>query len=216
MNSVKLFVAGCLVAVGLATVVGSIAVAEPSKDQQPAGQPEMKLPPGWTQADMQACMAAATPGKMHEQLAKSVGTWQGKNTMWMYPGAEPATSECTSTVTPFLDGRFIKIEMSGDMPGMGPYNGFGIMGFDNVSQKLVSTWTDNCSTGIMNGTGEMSSDGKTLTLNYTYNCPITKKPVTMREVETITGPDTKTLEMYGADPKSGKEFKMMSIEFMKK
>ena len=37
----------------------------------------------------------------------------------------------------------------------------------------------------------------------------------MREVETITGPNTKTLEMFGTDPKSGKEFKMMSIELTK-
>jgi hypothetical protein len=38
----------------------------------------------------------------------------------------------------------------------------------------------------------------------------------MRQVETITGPTTKTLEMTGADPKSGKEFKMMSIELTRK
>ncbi len=38
----------------------------------------------------------------------------------------------------------------------------------------------------------------------------------MREVETITGPKTKTLEMFGADPQTGKEFKMMSIELTKK
>ena len=29
-------------------------------------------------------------------------------------------------------------------------------------------------------------------------------------------PNTKTLEMFGTDPKSGEEFKMMSIEFTKK
>jgi hypothetical protein len=34
-------------------------------------------------------------------------------------------------------------------------------------------------------------------------------------VETITGADTKTLEMFGADPKSGKEYKMMRIELTK-
>jgi len=38
----------------------------------------------------------------------------------------------------------------------------------------------------------------------------------MREIETMTGPNSKTLEMYGTDPKSGKEFKMMVIEFTRK
>ena len=43
-----------------------------------------------------------------------------------------------------------------------------------------------------------------------------KKLVTMREVETITGPNSKTLEMFGPDPKTGKEYKMMVIEYTKK
>jgi hypothetical protein len=38
----------------------------------------------------------------------------------------------------------------------------------------------------------------------------------MREVETVTGPNSKTLEMFGTDPKSGKEFKMMRIELTRK
>ena len=98
------------------------------------------------------------------------------------------------------------------MPGMGPYKGFGIYGFDNVSQKLISIWLDNHSTGIMKGEGKQSSDGKTTTWKFSFNCPITKKPAVMREVETITGPNTKTLEMFAEDPNSGEEYKMMSVE----
>jgi hypothetical protein len=37
----------------------------------------------------------------------------------------------------------------------------------------------------------------------------------MREVDTVTGPNSKTLEMFGPDPKTGKEFKMMTIELTK-
>ena len=205
----------------LAIVVGSIAVAgnDPAKDAKPAAgsqQPaDIKLPPGWTKEDMEACMLAGTPGKMHERLASGVGTWRGKTTMWMVPDAEPIKSECTSTVTPIMDGRYFKAEMAGEMPGMGPYSGFGIQGFDNVSQKFVANWIDNHSTGIMTGVGELSADGKTLTWKYTYNCPLNKKPAVLREVETVTGSKTKTLEMFGADPKSGKEFQMMRIEFTK-
>lgn len=215
MNRKKLLALAFISAVGLAAVVGSIATAEESKDAAAAGQPEFKLPEGWTEEDMKACMMAGTPGEMHKQLAEGVGTWSGKTTMWMGPDADPMESECTSKVTTIMDGRFIKCEMKGEMPGMGPYTGGGIMGFDNVSQKFVANWIDNHSTGIMNGVGEQSEDGKTLTWNYTFNCPITKKPATMREVETITGDNTKTLEMFGTDPKSGKEYKMMSIKFTK-
>jgi hypothetical protein len=175
----------------------------------------MKLPPGWTEEDMQACILAGTPGEMHERLANDVGEWHGSVTMWMGPGGEPMTSECTTTVTPMMDGRYTKVEWEGDMPGMGPNHGFGIYGFDNVSQKFVSIWIDNHSTGIMRGDGNLSPDGKTLSWEFTHNCPVTKKPAVMREVETITGPGTKTLEMHATDPKSGEEYKMMSVELTK-
>jgi len=205
----------CLAGAGVAALVGSRAIAEPGKDAIP-GQPEMKLPPGWTQEDMNACMTAGMPGKMHEHLAKSVGTWQGKNTMWMAPGTEPTKSESTSTIKSIMDGRFTMCEASGDMPGMGPFKGFGLYGYDNVAKQFQSTWIDNCGTTMMMGTGELSADGKVMTWNYKYTCPITKKPTAMREVETWTGPSSMTLEMFGTDPKSGKEFKMMQIDYTKK
>lgn len=209
----------CLAAVAAIT----IAAAQPSKDSKSptpsapaAGQPEIKLPPGWTPADMQACMDAGTPGKMHEWLAKGAGTWQGKSQMWMGPGSEPMASEVTNTVTAILDGRYTKCEYKGEIPGMGPFTGYGTSGFDNVSQKFVSTWIDNHSTGIMNGTGELSSDSKVLTMNYAYNCPVTKKQTVMREVTTFTGTNTMTLDMYTIEPKSGKEYKMMHVDFTRK
>ncbi len=208
----------------LALVIGSIAIAQEGKkagakkpDAKPAaGAPEFKLPPGWTAEDMQACMAAATPGKNQEHLAKGVGVWTGKNTMWMAPGTEPVTTETTSTVTSIMDGRFIRVEVKGEIPGMGPFNGLGIYGYDNVAGQFVATWIDNHGTRMMQGKGELSADGKTLTFKYDHMCPLTKKPTTMRDVETITGPNTKTLEMFGSDPKTGKEFKMMRIEMTKK
>lgn len=206
--------------VGLAAVAG-LAFAEPPKNQpadkhqpghtQPAGQPEMKLPPGWTEADMQACAEAGTPGEMHAFLAKGVGTWTGKTKMWMAPDTEAMESSATCTITPVMDGRYFKNEMSGEMPGMGPYSGFGLVGYDNVEQKFQSTWIDNHSTGIMYGKGELSSDGKTLTWQYKFNCPMTKQATTMREIETFTGKDSRKWEMWGTDPKSGKEFKMMEM-----
>lgn len=222
MTRKNLIVTACLACVGLVATVGSFAVAQPAKDAKdakhaaPAGQPEMQLPPGWTSEDMQACILAATPGKMHEHLAKGVGVWQGKSTSWMSAGSEPMKAECTSTITAMMDGRYVKCELAGDFPGMGPFQGFGINGFDNVSQKFVSSWVDSASTGMMTGTGELSADGKTLTWTYKFNCPIQKKPVTMREVDTYTGPNSFTLEMFGPDAKTQKEYKMMSIEFTRK
>jgi hypothetical protein len=216
MSYKKLIVPVFVAAAGIAALVGSLAVADASKDSNPAGKPEMKLPPGWTMDDMKACIEAGMPGKMHELLAKDAGEWTGKSTMWMGPDGPPMTSECTSSVTPIMDGRFIKVEMRGEMPGMGPYHGGGIYGYDNVSKKFVSSWIDNHGTGIMQGEGKLSDDGKSIVWDFKFNCPVTKKQQVMSEVDTATGPNTKTLEMSGDDPKTGKHYKMMSIELTRK
>lgn len=200
---------------GLGLTVGSIVFAQQAENETTA-QPPMQLPPGWTMEDMQKYAVAGTPGEMHKHLAAGIGEWDCKTSMWMAPDTEPMQSTGKTVVTPMMDGRFIKCEITGEMPGMGPYLATGFYGYDNVAQTFVSSFIDNHSTGIMNGVGELSADGKTLTWNFTFHCPITGKPAVIREIETITGEDTKTLDMFGADPKSGKEFKMMSIEMTRK
>jgi hypothetical protein len=210
---------------GVVAVSGSIALAQNGKDKNSsrpaatnaAAAPQtFELPPGMTEEDMMACIAAGTPGEMHAYLHEGVGEWHAQTTMWMMPGAEPMKSEGASKVSSMMDGRYIKVEMDGDMPGMGPFKGFGVYGYDNVAEQFQATWIDNHRTGIMTGKGALSSDRKTLTWTFTYNCPMTKKPATLREVETITGKDTKKMEMYGTDPASGKEFQMMEIAFTRR
>jgi hypothetical protein len=176
-----------------------------------AAMPEMQLPPGWTQEDMVAYGAAATPGEEHAMLMSHVGTWKGTNTMWMAPGAPEMTTESSCVTTAAMDGRFTIMQYKGEMPGMGPFQGMGVMGFDNVSKKFVSAWMDNQGTGMMRGVGTLSADKKTLTTVYTYNCPITKGPVTMREVDTFPDSNTMIMEMYATDPKVKVEYKCMRI-----
>jgi len=217
MNSSKLFASASTLILGMATITISLAFAAPPKDAKPAEQPQIKLPPGWTEADMQACILAATPGKMQERLAQDVGVWEGKCSIWMPPGGgEPMKTDCKLTVTSIMGGRYIKSEMAGEMPGGGAFAGFGLTGFDNVSRKFVSSMIDNQSTGIMTGTGELSPDGKILAWTYTYSCPVTQKPAVLRQIETNSDSNTKIIESIGADPKSGKEFQMMRIELTRK
>ena len=70
------------------------------------------------------------PGEMHAWLAEGVGEWDGKTTMWMFPGSEPVTSECTSTVTSMMDGRYIKCEIDGEAVG------FAFYGSGNVELEI--------------------------------------------------------------------------------
>jgi hypothetical protein len=219
---------------GAAAVMVSMAVAQPAKEtvkpSQPAHQPDKKpaqpgekpahapgqpgdqqLPPGMTAEDMKAAMDAATPGPNHKWLAEAVGEWKGTCSMWMAPDTEPAKSEMTASIKTVMDGKFTICETKGDMPGMGAFYGHGMYGYDNVSKQFQSTWIDSMGTGMMMGTGKLAADKKSLTWEFTYHCPITKKACKMREIESRPDSNTTKLEMHGADPKTGKEFKMMEI-----
>lgn len=187
---------------------GSIAIAQPAKKAEtPTPSPEEMMA-----ICMQACAEAATPGPEHAHLAKGVGTWNGKVTMYM-PGMDPMKSECKTTITSKLDGRFVECATKGDMAEMGAFEGYGIYGFDNVSKQYTTIWYDSMGTGMAIGTGELSSDSKTMTWTLTYNCPVKKGPIQMRQIERVTGPDTMVLEMHGPNPLTGEVTKMMEIAY---
>jgi Protein of unknown function (DUF1579) len=210
--------------IAIAALVGaSIAATQNTADKKLASPPKApaapempQLPPGMTAEDMQAYMEAGTPGEMHKHLMKGVGVWEGKTKSWMTPDAPPIESTCVSKVSGIMGDKFVKTEVTGDFPGMGPWEGLGINGFDNVSKTFQATWLGSDSTGMMQGTGSLSSDGKVMTWTFNCNCPLTKKPMVMREVDTMTGPNSMKLEMFGPHPKSGKEYKMMEIAFTRK
>lgn len=198
---------------GKATDVKTADVKAPDvKVPTPA---DMQLPPGWTMEDMQTCIAAGTPGEMHQALQEHVGVWTGTNTMWMVPGGPPMSSTITYNITSMMNGRYVKTEVAGEMPGMGMFTGMGLAGYDNVAGKFVATWVDNQSTGIMSGTGVRSADGKTYTWNYSYYCPLTKKVTGLREVQHLASPNSMKVEFFMIDPKTGKEFKGMQAELVK-
>jgi hypothetical protein len=207
--------------VALAALCGSFAIGQAGAEDQPRKtgkvQGEPQLPPGWSESDMQACVQAGAPGKMHEFLTTQIGVWQGRSQMWMGPAAtEPVTGTCTWTVSPIMDGRYIECRMTGELPGMGPFTGLGITGFDNVSQKFVGSWIDNHSTGIMQGVGELSADEKTLSWAYSYNCPLTKRPAVVRQVDNYAGANEMSFDMFTTDPKSGREYKCMHVDLTRK
>ncbi len=209
MNAWKTVSLCAVCSIGAAALV---AFAQPAGDKKaPAGPPDM-------QAMMEAYAKAAEPGKMHAHLAQSVGTWEGKVKMWMDPAAPPSESTCTTVISPMHGGRFTKCETKGKMQmGEKPtdFEGFGLYGYNNSTKKFESVWCDNMGTMMMNFTGELSADGKTLTWNTKFVDPMTGQESWMREVDRQTGPDTTVLEMYGPGM-DGKEAKVMEIQYTRR
>lgn len=195
------------------------AKAEPPKSiPGKADQPKTAQPSKEEMEMMEAWQKCSTPGEMHQHLAKSVGTWDGKVSWTMKPGDPPSESTCVTTVTMIMGGRFAKVETKGMMSMGGPpmpFEGMGIYGYNNATKKFEGTWLDNFGTMMMHSEGSMSSDGKTRTSMAKFTDPMTNKESWMKEVETLNGPDSMTLEMFGPDM-NGKEFKMMSIAYTRK
>ena len=165
---------------------------------------------------MKAMMDYGTPGKMHEMLASWNGTWNADMTMWEYEGATPQKLTSTTVNTMIVGGRYQSSKHSGMMMGM-PFEGISTIGYDNAAKQFVSSWVDNWGTGIMMMKGPWDESKKTITL--TGSIPDICRPgkeCSMREVFTIIDANTQKMEMYGADPKTGKEMKMMEMHLTRK
>ena len=162
---------------------------------------------------MKAWMAYMTPGDIHKMLAKDDGQWSEEVTMWMAPGAPPTKSTATVTNKMILGGRYQESKHTGTMMGM-PFEGYGLLGYDNARKIFVSSWIDNMGTGMMYMEGKW--DDKTKTINFTGKStdPATGKEIAVRETFTLIDPNKQKLEMFMTH--DGKEFKTMEIAFTRK
>ena len=185
----------------LATLAGA------QQQKAPEMTPEQK-------AEMDAYMKAGTPGAPHQALASTVGTYDLKIKHWHQPNTPAMEETGTATRAMALDGRVLVEQFKSSMMGM-PYTGHGMTGFDNVTGKYWSTWSDSMSTGLMVSEGSCDDQGKTCTFMGTWNDAIKKAPVKARMTIRRTSPTAEVFELYGPG-KDDKEFKMMEITYTKK
>jgi len=166
--------------------------------------------------EMQAMMAAGTPGPMHQMMASWNGTWTGDMTMWMQADAPPNKTVGKAVNTMTLGGRYQSSKHSGDMMGM-PFEGNATLAYDNTKKEFVSTWTDNMSTAIMVLSGPWDEASKSMTLTGSIADPARSgKMCNIREVFKVVDDNTQVMEMYGPNRTDGKEFKMMEIKLTRK
>lgn len=155
-----------------------------------------------------------TISDQHKMLANANGTWNGEVTMWMGDGAPPMTSTSTSVTRSIYGGLYQHTSHSGDMMGM-PFEGTSVMGYDNLKKEFFSTWIDNMGSGVMLMTGQQDAASKKITLTGNTRC-MNGQDAPMREVFTMVDDDHQVMEMYGPDPKTGKEYKNMEIKYTRK
>jgi hypothetical protein len=163
-------------------------------------------------AEMKAMMEAATPGKPHEILGNWVGEWTTKTQVYPGPGAPAMESTGSASAQWTLGKRFVASIHKGNMMGM-DYEGHGLDGYDNVKQCYVGTWTDSMSTAIISLTGQLSKDGKVLTMEGKMDEPATgEKGKPFKFISTFKSKDE--IHFQIEDVKAG--FKMMEMTYTRK
>lgn len=167
------------------------------------------------EAMMKAWEAYATPGDMHKELAKEVGTWTSESTMWMKPNdPKPMKSTGTAEIEMAYGGRYQIGKHKGDFMGM-PFEGTSTVAYNNASKKFESTWVDNMGTGVMFMTGTYNPKTRTTTFTGICTDPMTGKEKKYRETWAIIDDNTRKMEMFDTDP-SGKEYKSMEMVIKRK
>ncbi|MDA3934385.1 MAG: DUF1579 family protein [Gammaproteobacteria bacterium] len=169
--------------------------------------------PAEMQAMMEAYAQAAKTGKQHAMLAESVGEWTAAVSMWMDPSADPMLSTSSVNRTMTVDGRVLEEHWQGNVMGQ-PFMGLGRTGYDNVTGKYWSTWTDNMSTALMVMYGNHDTASNTYSFSGEYFDPLTKQPVKTRSELSIPAPGQELMTMF--ETRDGTEIKTMQIELQRK
>jgi len=185
------------------------------KDDKAGGAPQMSEEDMKHMANMKK---NGTPGMHHDHLKPLVGNWTCDGKCKMAPEQPWQPMKSTATSKWVLGNRFVATEVKGEafMPGEPPFEGMGWLGYDNLKKKYVMSWIDNMGTMIMNGEGTCDNSGKTITIMSNFVCPAMEKETHMKMVYKIQGNDKYSLEFWGPDPKTGKEFMSMEMNYTKK
>ncbi|MEZ4388005.1 MAG: DUF1579 domain-containing protein [Candidatus Krumholzibacteriia bacterium] len=185
----------------LATLVGLSGASSSRAEDQPMSEADM----------MKIYMAAAAPGPEHAMLAGSAGTWSVKLSSWMDPTAEPTVTEGSETARMILGGRFLQSDFQGTGM-MGPFEGMGLIGYDNVKKKYVGTWSDTMGTGLMSYEGDYDAPTRTLVCHGDFVDAATGMTMTTRLVTRTISDDEHVFEMFGPGP-GGDEVKWMEMRY---
>ncbi|MCC6284108.1 MAG: DUF1579 domain-containing protein [Phycisphaerales bacterium] len=177
-------------------------------------------PPEWlgTRTEEEAMQAMMEAGRLHgphEFLGKTLGTYDCVMKFWMDPSQPPMEAKATAVRSWKIEGRWVQEDFScPDLMGQ-PFQGYSLMGWDNIRRQFVTTWCDSMTTSLMVQHGSISRDMKTITSIGEMDEPTTGeigKPV--KYVTRQIDDDHAVLEAY--EILYGDEFKVMEITYARR
>jgi hypothetical protein len=188
-------------------LLGGFALAAEKKASGQKLDPEMEKM-------MMKAEVAGTPGAAHKALEPLVGNWSAAVKCWMAPDAPPTVTKGKATSKWVMKGRFVQEEFDGEFMGK-PFRGMSLTGYDNLKQKYTVVWVDDTSTAMVTSEGVAAEDGKTITLEGKFDCPMTdEKDVGMKQVIRVVSQDKHIFEMH--DLRKGDNSMVMEITYTRK
>ena len=148
----------------------------------------------------------ATPGAPHQLLNHCIGKWRTETRM---RGMAPTSG--TAEFRWILGNRYVMQEFAGQMMNM-PYEGVGLMGYDNYKKKYTSSWADSLSTTMNHSEGIPDGSGQVIQFHGTmdeYLTGIHDKPV--KYVLDLSEDDRIVLEVH--DLASGPDSRVVEIVY---
>jgi Protein of unknown function (DUF1579) len=164
--------------------------------------------------EMEAWVKYGTPGAEHKRLEYFVGDWNYISKFWSKPEATPLVTNGTATQTMMFDGRYQQTVQHGSFMGQ-PFEGFGILGYDNLNKVYVLFWIDSMSTGFWEVRGAYDDASKTYTFKGLWDDPSMKTKTKVKLIYKIIDDNKFLYETYMIDSK-GAEFKTMEITYTRK
>lgn len=159
-------------------------------------------------AMMAEMMKYGTPGEYHHHLNPMAGRWKLASKFRMAPEAPWDESGGEADIDWILGGRFLQMKIKSPPSGGFPmeFEGFGLLGYDNLAKRYVTVWTDNFSTGLISLSGPCDGAGKVITLSGEFPNPAKHGAMTKaRWVYKIMDENKFALEIWEPDA-AGTEF----------
>ena len=165
------------------------------------------------QAMMAKWQEYATPGENHKALDAMVGRWDYVVKWWMAPGTEPEISKGLNENQWLMGGRYLQLSVHGTSMGQ-PFEGLGLMGFNNGKKIYQSTWIDNMGTGMTTGESTYDAEKKIFSEKGTYTDPLQGDLSFRGEIKIIDDNHyTYTMHTPHTD---GQEFLALEISYTRK
>jgi hypothetical protein len=191
----------------VAAVIVAVGVYEaaPDNPKTAGSKPEPAAPEGAPQP--------AKPGPEHAVLAREAGTWEAAVEIRMGPpGAPPQISKGVEVNRICCNGLWLVKEFKSD-PAFPPFEGRGLVGYDQAKKKYVAIWVDSDTITPMMTEGTLDAAGKIMTSNG--STVSNGKEMRFREVEVWKDDNTRQFTMYMQGP-DGKESAGLSITYTRK